>query len=72
MPGNTGDPGCWSRSLASLGDITHADGHNIANDLSNTIKKCIGKGYTFIWDSYVHKFEPFDRGEAGVTSTNCV
>ena len=29
-----------------------------ANDLSNTIKKCIGKGFTFIWDSYVHKFEP--------------
>ena len=23
----------------------------------------IGKGFTFIWDSYVHKFEPFDMGE---------
>ena len=43
--------------------MTHAGGHKIANDLSNTIKKCIGKGFTFIRDSYVHKFEPFDRGE---------
>ena len=49
--------------MASLRDITHAGGNKIANDLSNTIKKSIGKGFTFIWDSYVHKFEPFDRGE---------
>ena len=44
-------------------ETTHADDHKIANDQSNTIKKCVGKGFKFIWNSYVHKFEPFERGE---------
>ena len=63
MPGNMGDPGCWGRPLARLSEITHADVHKIANDLLNTIKKSIGKWFTFMWGSYVHKFEQFDRGE---------
>ena len=50
--------GLWPVSEA----LTHADVHGIANDLSHTNKKFIGKGNTFIWESYVHNFEQFLRG----------
>ena len=39
------DPGCWSCSLASLCEISHADVRRIAIDLSKTNKKSIAKGY---------------------------
>ena len=61
MLGKMDDLGCWNRSLASLCEIAYADVHKIANDLSNTSKKSIGKEFT--WDSYAHTFEQFDRGE---------
>ena len=43
--------------------MTNADVHKIANELSDMIKKSIEKGNTFIWESYVHNFEQFDRDE---------
>ena len=57
LPSSMGDPGCWSRSLASLCEINHADVRRIAIELSKTNKKSIAKGYKFFWDSYVHNIE---------------